>query len=62
MSGRAALLGALLGAFSLGLLTGLLWARALPFDPTRILCAFFFLIYTIWLAVLAVRRNSAHRT
>jgi hypothetical protein len=59
MSGGVTVCGVLTGAFGLGLLTGLLLAHALPFDPPRILCLLFFVGWTAWFAVVTFKRDTA---
>jgi multisubunit Na+/H+ antiporter MnhE subunit len=61
VSRRVAVCGVLTGAFSLGLLAGLFLARALPFDLMRIVVLVFFLVWTVWWAVVAFRRDTATR-
>jgi ABC-type spermidine/putrescine transport system permease subunit II len=49
------------GAFSVGLLAGVLWAGALPFDAFRIVCLVVLVGFTILSVVLFNRRSKSQR-
>lgn len=49
------------GAFTVGLLTGLLWAGALPFDMFRIVCLAVLLGWTILSVALFTRQPESER-
>jgi hypothetical protein len=49
------------GAFSVGLLTGVLWAGKLPFDMFRIVCLAVLLGWTILSVVLVNRQPESER-